>query len=98
MHPLKRLTRIEKMTYVTEPNATAPTGDAGALYSALPAFFVPPAAGRGTEEDDLLSAVPGFDPLVLPVQASEEHLTAHWHVARDGRLLCSWGEADPLYS
>jgi hypothetical protein len=86
------------MSYTTETNATAPTGDAGALYSALPAFFVPPAAGCGMEEDDLLGAVPGFDPLVLPVQASEEPLTAHWQVARDGRLICSWSDAGPLDS
>ena len=86
------------MSYATETNTTALTGDAGALYSILPAFFVPRAAGCGMEENDLPGPVPGFDPLVLPVQASEEPLTAHWHVARDGRLICSWGDAATLDS
>jgi len=81
------------MSYVTETNATAPTGDVRALYSALPAFFA--SSDAGADEDEVLQAAPGFDPLVLPLQPSHEHLTAHWRVARDGRLICSWSD-DPL--
>jgi hypothetical protein len=86
------------MSYEITSPAAAPSGDEDALHSALPLFLAPLAADDDFDADDFAGATPGFEPLVLPIQASGECLKAHWLVDANGLLISAWNHTESLDS
>src|ERR1700722_3718784 len=96
MDTSKQATRIRNMSYEINSPAAAPSGDEDALHSALPSFLAPLPADDDFDADDFAGPEPGFEPLVLPIQASGERLEENWLVAADGRFISTWRHAASL--